>query len=61
MRCLSKDPSKRPETARDIRDVMTKEMLQPDPAPPAGSGQKAVIALMILAVVAIAVIAWLGM
>jgi len=61
MRCLSKDPSKRPETARQIRDVMTKEMLQPDPAPPAGSGQKAVIALMILAVVAIGVIAWLGM
>ena len=61
MRCLSKDPSKRPETARDIRDVMTKEMLQPDPSPPAGSGQKAVIALMILAVVAIGVIAWLGM
>ena len=61
MRCLSKDPSKRPETARDIRDVMTKEMLQPDPSPPAGSGQKAVIALMILALVAIGVIAWLGM
>jgi serine/threonine-protein kinase len=61
MRCLSKDPSKRPETARDIRDVMTKEMLQPDPAPAAGSGQKAVIALMILAVVAIGVIAWMGM
>lgn len=61
MRCLSKDPSKRPETARDIRDVMTKEMLQPDPAPPAGSGQKAVMVLMILAVIAVGVIAWLGM
>jgi serine/threonine-protein kinase len=61
MRCLSKDPSKRPETAREIRDVMTKEMLQPDPAPPAGSGQKAVIIIMILAVVTIGVIGWLGM
>jgi hypothetical protein len=40
---------------------MTKEMLQPDPAPPAGSGQKAVIIIMILAVVTIGVIAWLGM
>jgi serine/threonine-protein kinase len=60
-RCLSKDPSKRPETARDIRDVMTKEMLQPEPAPAAGSGQKVVMAIMILAVVAIGVIAWLGM
>jgi serine/threonine-protein kinase len=61
MRCLSKDPSKRPETAREIRDVMTREMLQPDPAPPAGSGQKAVMAIMILAVITIGVIAWLGM
>jgi serine/threonine-protein kinase len=60
-RCLSKDPSKRPETARDIRDVMTKEMLQPEPAPAAGSGQKFVMAIMILAVIAIGVIAWLGM
>ena len=60
-RCLSKDPSKRPETARDIRDVMTKEMLQPEPAPAAGSGQKVVMAIMILAVIAIGVIAWLGM
>jgi serine/threonine-protein kinase len=60
MRCLSKDPSKRPETAREIRDVMTREMLQPDPAPPAGSGQKAVMAIMILAVIKIGVIAWLG-
>ena len=61
MRCLSKDPSKRPETARQILDVMTKEMLVPDPAPAAGSGQKAVMALMIVAVLAIGVIAWLGM
>lgn len=61
MRCLSKDPSRRPETARQILDEMTKEMLVPDPAPPAGSGQKAVMILMVLAVVAIGVIAWLGM
>jgi serine/threonine protein kinase len=61
MRCLSKNPSKRPETAREIRDVMTKGMLQPDPAPAAGSGQKAVMLLMILAVIAVGVIAWLGM
>ena len=61
MRCLSKDPAKRPETAREIRDVMTKEMLQPGPQPAAGSGQKAVMVLMILAVVAVGVIAWLGM
>ena len=60
-RCLSKDPSKRPETAREILDAMSKEMLQPDPAPAAGTGQKAVIVLMILAVVAVGVIAWLGM
>lgn len=61
MRCLSKDATKRPETAREIRDVMTKELLQPEPAPAAGSGQKAVIILMILAVGALAVVAWLGM
>lgn len=61
MRCLSKDPSRRPETARQILDVMTKEMLAPDPAPAAGSGQKAVMILMVMAVVAIGVIAWLGM
>jgi eukaryotic-like serine/threonine-protein kinase len=61
MRCLSKDPSKRPETARGILDVMTREMLVPDPEPPAGSGQKAVIILMILALVVMGVIAWMGM
>lgn len=60
MQCLSKDPSKRPETARDILDVMTKEMLTPPPAPAAGSGQKIVMTLLILAFVAIAVISWLG-
>lgn len=61
MRCLSKNPAKRPETAREILDVMTKEMLQPEPPPAAGSGQKVVIALMILAVMTIGVIGWLGM
>lgn len=61
MRCLSKDPSKRPETARDILDAMTREMLVPPPGPRAGSGQKAITAMLILAVVAIAIIAWLGM
>jgi Serine/threonine protein kinase len=45
MRCLSKDPSKRPESAREILAVMTREMLVPPPAPKAGSGQKFVIAL----------------
>jgi serine/threonine-protein kinase len=60
MRCLSKDPSGRPETARNILDAVTREMLTPDPAPPAGSGQKAVMILLVLAVVAIAAIAWLG-
>jgi eukaryotic-like serine/threonine-protein kinase len=61
MRCLSKDPSRRPETARQILNAMTKEMLVPEPAPPAGSGQKAVMILFILGVVAMGVIAWLGM
>ena len=60
MRCLSKDPSKRPETARGILDVMTKEMLVPDPEPPAGTGQKAIIALVIIVVAVIAIILWLG-
>jgi eukaryotic-like serine/threonine-protein kinase len=60
MRCLSKDPSRRPETARDILDAMTKEMLVPPPAPKAGSGQRLITAILILALVAIAVIAWLG-
>jgi serine/threonine protein kinase len=60
MRTLSKDPSKRPESAREILAVLTKEMLVPPPAPAAGTGQKAVIAMMILAMVVLAVIAWLG-
>jgi serine/threonine-protein kinase len=61
MRCLSKDPARRPETARGILDVMTKEMLTPEPAPAAGSGQKAMMALMVIAVIVVAVIAWMGM
>jgi serine/threonine protein kinase len=61
MRALSKDPSKRPESAREILAVMTKEMLVPPPAPAAGQGQKLAIALMILAVALLGVIAWFGM
>ena len=61
MRCLSKDPARRPETARQILDAITKEMLIPDPAPAAGSGQKAVMALLIIAVLALGIIAWMGM
>ena len=61
MRCLSKDPAQRPETARQVLDAMTREMLVPEPAPPAGSGQKAVMILLVLAVLAIAAMAWMGM
>ncbi len=61
MRCLSKDPSKRPESAREILAVMTKEMLVPPPAPAAGIGQKAVIALTIVIVIILAVIAVLDL
>jgi len=61
MRCLSKDPSKRPETARQILDAMTKEMLVSPPAPAAGSGQKFMMGLLIAAIVVIAIIAWFGM
>ena len=61
MRSLSKDPSKRPESAREILAVMTKEMLVPPPPPAAGRGQKLAIAMMILAVLVLAVIAWMGM
>jgi hypothetical protein len=61
MRCLSKDPSKRPESAREILAVMTKEMLVPPPAPAAGRGQKLVIGLAIVIVIALAIIAYLGM
>ncbi len=61
MRCLSKDPSGRPESAREILAVMTKEMLVPPPAPAAGSGQKAVIGVAIAIVILLIVIAYLGM
>ena len=60
MRSLSKDPSKRPESAREVLAVLTKEMLVPPPAPAAGAGQKLVIGLMVAAMVLLAVIAWLG-
>jgi hypothetical protein len=36
-------------------------MLVPDPAPAAGSGQKAVMAILIIAMVALGIIAWMGM
>jgi serine/threonine-protein kinase len=61
MRCLSKDPSKRPESAREVLAVMTKEMLVPPPAAPAGSGQKMVIAIGVVLLVAIGAMAWLGL
>lgn len=61
MKCLSKDPSKRPESARELLVVMTKEMLIPPPAAPAGSGQKIVVGIAVLVVLAIIVIAWLGL
>jgi serine/threonine-protein kinase len=60
MRCLSKDPSKRPESARDLLAVMTNEMLVPPPAAPAGSGQKMVIAIGVVVLLALGVMAWLG-
>lgn len=60
MRCLSKEPSKRPESAREILAVMTREMLVPPPAPAAGSGQKFVMALVIAMVVIVAIITYLG-
>jgi serine/threonine protein kinase len=60
MRCLSKDPSKRPESAREILAVMTKEMLVPPPAPAAGKGQKVVILLVCLVIVLVAIMVFLG-
>lgn len=61
MRCLSKDPSKRPESAREVLAVLTKEMLVPPPAPAAGAGQKLIMTLLALSVVLIGIIAWFGM
>ncbi len=60
MRCLCKDPSKRPESAREILAVMTKEMLVPPPAPAAGKGQKAVTVLVLLVIVLVGVMVFLG-
>jgi serine/threonine-protein kinase len=61
MRCLSKDPSKRPESAREIFAALTKELLVPPPAPKAGTGQRVVVGVMILIVLMIVAISWLGM
>lgn len=60
MRCLSKNPSMRPESAREILAVMTKEMLIPPPAPAAGKGQKAVILLVFLVIVLVVIMVFLG-
>jgi len=59
MRCLSKNPAERPESAREILDVLTREMLVPPPAAPAGSGQKVAIALIVALVAVMAVIGFL--
>jgi serine/threonine-protein kinase len=61
MRCLSKDPSERPETAREIFDTMTREMLAPPPAPQAGKGQKIVIGIAIAGFLFLAAILWIGL
>ena len=60
MRALSKNPSKRPESAREVLAVLTREMLVAPPAPAAGTGQKFMVTLMIAAVLVIALIMWLG-
>ncbi len=61
MRCLAKDASRRPESAREVLAVLTKEMLVAPPAPSAGSGQKAIMTIVVLVVVLVAVIGWLGL
>ena len=61
MRCLSKDPAERPETAREILDTMTREMLVPPPAPAAGFGQKVILGLVVLFVLALGVVLWTGL
>jgi len=61
MRCLPKNPADRPETAREILDTMTKSMLAPPPAPPAGTGQRIVIGLVVLMLVVLGVVLWTGL
>ncbi len=61
MRCLSKDPSKRPESARDVLALLTREMLVPPPGPAPGSGQKAIMTLLVIALVLVLAMAWFGM
>lgn len=47
MKCLSKEKAKRPQAAGEVLDLMTREMLTPPPAPPAGAGQKLTIAVVV--------------
>lgn len=60
MRCLSKEPSKRPQAAGEILNVLTRELLTPPPAAAAGSGQKVAIALVVALGAAVALLAMLG-
>ncbi|MDQ3082470.1 MAG: serine/threonine protein kinase [Gemmatimonadota bacterium] len=60
MRCLSKEPGKRPQAAGEILNVLTKELLTPPPAAAAGSGQKLAIALVVALGAAVALLAMLG-
>ena len=60
MKCLSKDPAKRPQAAGEICDILTREMLAPPPAAPAGSGQKMAIALVAMLAAAVAALALFG-
>ncbi|MBA3342398.1 MAG: serine/threonine protein kinase [Gemmatimonadaceae bacterium] len=59
MRCLSKEPAKRPESAREVFAGLTKEMLVPPPSAPAGSGQKVFLGIVAALVVAMAALALL--
>lgn len=60
MRCLSKEPAKRPQAAGELLDVLTRELLIPPPAAAAGSGQKLAIALVVALGLAVAALALLG-